>query len=183
MSYKYVNPAQASLIPGSQRYPSYGYTLFELIITLAIITIVLAPGIPQFSDFLKKTRLTLASNTMHAAINLTRSEAIKRNCRVDLAPSDGRYWEKGWAIFIDNNNNQRPDEGDTLINTHEALHSDIIITTSFTDTTKHYIAYNGSGRTQTNAGSQQVQAGTISLTLNDYVHRIHIDFLGRARMS
>ena len=161
----------------------HGFTLAELIIGISIIVLVLVTGIPQFSGILSRTRLRLATNALHQAINTTRSEAITCNCRVDLVPVDGRYWENGWTVFIDNNNNHQFDATETLIVSHEALNPGISITTRFTDANTHYIAYNGTGRTQTNASSQQTQTGTFALSTGEYTHRIHVDFLGRARVD
>jgi len=160
-----------------------GVTLPELLITIAIISVLVISGLPRVSLTLQKIRVLLATNALHNAINLTRSEAIAKNRRIDLIPIDGRYWENGWVIFVDSNNNQRMDRGETPIYSHEALHSSIRITTHFTDLKKHYIAYNGNGRTQTNASSQQPQVGTIALTAGDYVRRIHLNFSGRARVA
>ena len=52
----------------------------------------------------------------------------------------------------------------------------------FTDSKTTYLAYNGSGRTRTNAGNQTPQLGTISFLLDGKGRRIKLNFLGRARL-
>ncbi|PRC95055.1 GspH/FimT family pseudopilin [Solimicrobium silvestre] len=148
-----------------------GFSLVEVMFTLTIAVIVIGIGAPSFNDFIQQTRLILATNSLHSAINLTRSEAIKRNGRVDLVSINGN-WKNGWEIKSAN----------TIISTHEALHPTISISSGFFDNSTQYIAYNGTGRTRTNVSSKQPQAGTISIKVNKSVRRIKIDFLGRARV-
>jgi type IV fimbrial biogenesis protein FimT len=64
--------------------PGAGFTLVELIITVAVASVLLALAVPSFSQMIVSSRLTTQSNDMLAAINLARSEAIKRNASVTL---------------------------------------------------------------------------------------------------
>ena len=88
-----------------------GFTLIELIVTVAIAAIVLAIAVPSFQETITSNRLTTFSNTFVASLNLARSEAIKQNRRVTLCSStDGLScatggYQQGWIIFIDSNNN------------------------------------------------------------------------------
>ncbi len=157
--------------------------MVEAMAILLIVGILLAVGIPSFHAMLQSQRLTTAANALLMAVHLARSEAIHRGRRVDLVPaSDGRKWSKGWIIFIDDNNDQRLDPNETLIYSHSALHEDVRITPSFTDSKVQYIAYTGSGRTRTNANSQTSQAGNWLLESGSQSRKVVINFLGRARV-
>lgn len=61
-----------------------GFTLVELMVTIALASILLAIAVPSFNQMIVSGRLTAQSNDMLAAINLARSEAIKRNASVTL---------------------------------------------------------------------------------------------------
>ncbi len=78
----------------------YGFTLLELIITLALISLLTTIAIPNFMDSLRNNRLATAANELISAIHLARSEAIKRNQQV-VVRKTGTNWEDGWQVFVD----------------------------------------------------------------------------------
>jgi type IV fimbrial biogenesis protein FimT len=61
-----------------------GFTIIELMITVATASILLAIAVPSFNQLIVSGRLTAQSNDRVAAISLARSEAIKRNASVTL---------------------------------------------------------------------------------------------------
>ena len=79
-----------------------GFTLIELIITVTVLSVVLAFAIPSFRDFVRRNRLTTQSNEFVTAVNLARAEAIRRNRNVSLNandPSDNNNeWGMGWRV-------------------------------------------------------------------------------------
>lgn len=153
----------------------------ELMVVLSIASILLAIGVPSFSALIQNQRLTATSNEFFMSLNLARSEAIRRGARVDVAPADGRQWAQGWVVFVDHDNNQKPDSGDQIIFSHGPISKGITIKSAFTDSSKEYLAYNGSGRTRTNASNQTPQFGTVSFLLGERIRRIKLNFLGRPR--
>jgi type IV fimbrial biogenesis protein FimT len=159
-----------------------GLTLVELMLVLSIVSIILAAGVPGFQNLIQNQRLLTTTNDFFAAINLARAEAIHRGRRVDLVPAENADWSQGWEVFIDQNSNQIRDAGEKLIYSHGPAPSGLQIHSVFTDSSKPYLAYNGSGRTRTNASGQSPQLGTISFFLNGKIRRIKLNFLGRPRM-
>ncbi|MDO9419858.1 MAG: GspH/FimT family pseudopilin [Herminiimonas sp.] len=160
-----------------------GFSIVELMVILLIAGILMMIGIPSYQAMIQNHRLITATNALFMAVNLTRSEAIHRGVRVDMVPSgDGTKWTNGWVIFVDENNNQRPDKNETMIYSHGELHRDVRITPSFTDSKVQYIAYNGTGRTRTNANSQTSQSGNWLLEAGPKSRKVVINFLGRARV-
>lgn len=161
---------------------SRGYTMIELMTVLAIAMILLAVGVPSFNSLLQAHRMTTTVNNFFAAVNLARSEAIHRGVRVDLVPADGIDWAKGWIVLVDQNGDQNADPGEQIIFSHGPVPKGLAIKSGFTDSKKPYLAYNGAGRTRTNANSQTPQLGSWSFTLDDHVRRIVVNFLGRPRV-
>lgn len=74
-----------------------GFSLPELMISLLLVSVLLALGLPLFRGFIIEQRLRAVSTDLRAALMTTRSEAVKRNRDVELRPSaDG--WSAGWTI-------------------------------------------------------------------------------------
>jgi type IV fimbrial biogenesis protein FimT len=140
-------------------------------IVLAIAIILLTVGVPSFRSMIQNQRMTTATNDLLAAINLTRSEAIKRGARVHLASATGGAdWTKGWVVFIDKNNDHMPDAEDELIFSHQPVADGINIAHKPENTA---VQYNGTGHSQ---------AGHFLLTLDQLEKKIIINFLGRPRV-
>ena len=74
-----------------------GFTLIELMVTIAIAGTLATIAAPSFRDYVRTQRVKSASFDLAAALTLTRSEAIKRNTNIDLHPASGG-WKNGWAI-------------------------------------------------------------------------------------
>ncbi|MBT8435460.1 MAG: GspH/FimT family protein [Gammaproteobacteria bacterium] len=84
-----------------------GFTLLELLITLALISVLVAVAIPSMRAFSQNDRLTTNINTMIGHLAYARSEAVKRHAQVSLCVSNdtvgctGGNWEDGWIIYVD----------------------------------------------------------------------------------
>ena len=105
-----------------------GFTLIELIVTVAIAAIVLTLGVPSFQEIINNNRLTAGANELVGALHLARSEAVKRNVRVTLCKSaDGAVcttsggYQQGWIVFVDPNSNGTVDAGEPVIRSYSCL--------------------------------------------------------------
>jgi type IV fimbrial biogenesis protein FimT len=82
----------------------HGFTLVELLISIAILAILLALAAPSFTNASLPSKLRSVSNSLIGATNLARSEAIKRDAPVRLCVSaDGATcgagnWNQGWIV-------------------------------------------------------------------------------------
>ena len=109
----------------NQLESSTGFTLMELMVTIAIAGILLGVAIPSFTSIISSNRLTTYANELVTALNLARSEAIKRGGSVTVRKVDsnsctktGVNWNDGWDVFTDVNNNGTCDTSDVLIRTY-----------------------------------------------------------------
>ncbi len=94
-----------------------GFTLIEILVVLTISAILVAMSIPMFDGLIRSNRISSATNSFVASMDLARSEAVRRNglvavCRSVNADSAnptcsnaavGNFaaddWATGWIVF------------------------------------------------------------------------------------
>lgn len=64
-----------------------GFTLLELVVTVAVLAIALGIAVPSFQGITNRNRLTSVANELVAAVQLARMEALRRNERVVVCPT------------------------------------------------------------------------------------------------
>lgn len=143
-----------------------GWTLVESMVVLAIVAVMVAWALPSFVGVVQQARLSAATHTFLSAMALARSEAIKRNSRVvmcvavsDTACDTTGYWNQGWLLFEDVNNDGLFDPAERLIHYQAALHNQLLIKGN--SQVSHYISYRGNGRSYLLSGA--FQAGTLNI--------------------
>jgi len=100
-----------------------GFTLVELLVTLMVAAILLAVGVPSFVETIRQNRTVSQANNLVTALNLARSEAIKRGQQVTVLRT-GAEWEDGWQVFVDEDGDGTLDASDdTLVQEYAALGS------------------------------------------------------------
>lgn len=80
--------------------PHLGFTLIELMVTIAVLAILVAMAAPSFRSILEAQRMRAAAFDLMADLTLARSEALKRGqilAPVTLTPVSGN-WAAGWNI-------------------------------------------------------------------------------------
>jgi len=82
-----------------------GFTLIELMVTIAVLAIVIAIAAPSFTSVIQSNRSTALHHEVLGAIQTARSEAVKRRkdvviCRTEDQASckNGADWSAGWLI-------------------------------------------------------------------------------------
>src|SRR5258705_1484373 len=89
-----------------------GFTLVELMIVVAIGSLLFAACLPQYADWRAAKELANEAQHLAASMNLARTEAVKRGQRVTLCRTvDTRRcagasgWDGGWLVYVDLNRN------------------------------------------------------------------------------
>jgi len=189
----------------SQHASARGFTLIELMVTLALVAILMAVAVPSLTTFQRNAQLTSFSNTMLASMNAARGEAMKRGRYAMVVPADGTNWSSGWIVFVDVDRSQTysanhdtppdphdtPPDHDVTILTREAPPSYLAITPSLGSTAADsppYIMFDASGYSKTKAGG--FGALTFEIQRNDVTgsdqltqtRRLKIASTGRVRV-
>ena len=97
-----------------------GFTLIELMVTIAVVAILAAIALPSFQSSLRSNRVATTTNEMIASLSLARSEAIRNNGGSAVCPSNSGTacagnWSDGWLVWADANGNSALDAGETVL--------------------------------------------------------------------
>jgi type IV fimbrial biogenesis protein FimT len=142
-----------------------GYTMLELVMTMAIVVILGTLAVPGFRYVTNSNRIAGEVNGLLGDIQFARSQAVKEGLPVTICSSSDRAnctntdWEFGWIVFLDTNNSKTRDPGEAIIRTQPAFGG----TDTFVATpgTFHTLTFNRMGYAPTGV------ANAINITLHD----------------
>nr|WP_136250911.1 GspH/FimT family pseudopilin [Ningiella ruwaisensis] len=104
-----------------------GLTILELLITLAIASIVFMFVIPGAGDILKRSQMVAELNDLNAALRYARFQAIDTHAWATVCPAedlktcDVSDWNQTKIVFADDNFNDKRDEDETLFRVIEPV--------------------------------------------------------------
>lgn len=85
-----------------------GFTLLELLITIAIAAIIISLAAPSFSAMLMNNKLTAQGGGLTAGLNYARNTALSQSINVQFCPvgalnstTCGTNWGSGWMVLRD----------------------------------------------------------------------------------
>lgn len=96
-----------------------GVTLIELLVAIAMLAVLMTVAVPSFQTFMINNQVSAFSDQLYASLLLTRSEAIKRNGRVQICRSSNGTactgsWNEGWIVFEDKDGNSTPSTSEII---------------------------------------------------------------------
>jgi type IV fimbrial biogenesis protein FimT len=135
--------------------PQSGFNIIELMVTMAIVTIMATVAIPSFMTMSRDNRLAVKYNDFLGTLNLARNEALSRGTRVTICKwstgnfCNGKEWEDGWIVYVDTNRNKMIDNNERpIIRVYPALSKNEgshKITLRGTNTAANQIVFNAQG--------------------------------------
>ena len=162
-----------------------GFTLIELMVTIAIAATLMMVAVPSFVQFQRNARLSDAVSSFISAANTARANAMKQGVNTYLVSATGTSWSSGWLVYSDANWNKVFNEGtEEVVLRREALGTDLTIITpgatggpnSLVD---GYLMFNGSGYPRLKDGS--FSNGRIEIKTTDRSSTVIFDQVGRVR--
>lgn len=157
--------AKISSTDGRRRQAA-GFTLFEVLVSIAILLILSTLAVPSFTNFIAGQRVKAASFDLMSGLTLARSEAIKRNATAagttDIAPTGGS-WANGWTVSVWDTTLVTPAR--TTVGAHEAL-SGVTVTcvSAGAPAACATMSYLGTGRLASTTVMPSLQVGSPSTT-------------------
>jgi prepilin-type N-terminal cleavage/methylation domain-containing protein len=82
-----------------------GFTLLELMMTMAILVLIISMAMPSMTGFVQRNRLSAEVRGIVGAVALARSEAISRRTlvavmpRILSTPAVATDWNTGWQVI------------------------------------------------------------------------------------
>ncbi|MHB9796939.1 GspH/FimT family pseudopilin [Pseudomonas sp. MT3] len=145
-----------------------GFTLLELMVTVAVAAVLLSLAVPSFTDATLSGKLAANANDLVAGVTLGRSEAIKRNAVASMCVSSNGTscgsggWEQGWIVI----------SGSNVIQKHAAAPNGFKATSA---TTKIDFQPSGVGSTQAT-----IVVCRATPTVGSQEREVQVDATGRA---
>ncbi len=115
----------------------HGLTLIELLLVIAIGTILLTLAVPNIYVWVQNNRVDAISTDLNFALRYAQQEAIRRGSPVSICPQSFNYtscasdWTQGWMIFTNPNGGTTFDAStETLLQVHDPLMTHLELTSN-----------------------------------------------------
>ncbi|MBI2771376.1 MAG: GspH/FimT family pseudopilin [Burkholderiales bacterium] len=175
---------------------SEGFTLVELLVTVAILVLLVKMAAPSFANLVQSANVSSSVNTFLADLRFARSEAVRRGSMVVMCRSNspeaasptcgtgsgpgGNGWVSGWLVFVDRDNSNSYNSGDQLLRVQAAISGiDSMVEGGASSSTK--FEFTPLGRQRSVGNATQLQFGSTIPSERQRV--VCINPAGRARIA
>jgi len=101
-----------------------GFTLVELMVTIAVMVVVLAVATPSMNQLAANNQVAGAKSAFASTIALARTEAARRGQTVMIQAESGgttnNEFGNGWSVYVDADGSGTVNAGDVLVRKFEA---------------------------------------------------------------
>src|SRR5690606_27147970 len=187
--------AMSNTYPLVARPNAVGFTLLELLTAIAVLGVLLAIGVPAFTETIRTNRLAAQANDVVQALSMARSEASKRGIPVAVCAANADQsgcagdtaddWANGWIVFTDDGATPGSlENGELVLQTSRRVADEMQLSTN----NLGFVRYAANGGT-TNAAATPIGTAVIVFELRPNtctgtnVRRITVERTGRANLS
>ena len=135
---------------------SSGFTLLELMVTMASTFIMFGLVMPQVTAQIDRSRFSTQINAFSSSLQFARSTAVTQNQQVVICKSpDGLQcnrrapWQDGWIVFVDADRDRQVSPDEAIIQKQNRLRYDVEIDYRAFGS-RNYLTYRPDGITKTN---------------------------------
>lgn len=102
-----------------------GFTLIELIVTIAVIAIIASLAMPYYHRFMAEAEAKNITRLLEFHIQKAKSSAAVYRTNVvicsspDLSSCQSNQWNQGFLVFVDYNKNRQVDTNEPVLSQHQ----------------------------------------------------------------
>lgn len=181
-----------------------GFTLVELIITMAVLAVLAALAVPTFGAWINNARVRSAAEALQNGIRVAQAEALTRSQQtVFVLTNDEPAWNStpvddgaNWAVHAQPRANSAEDAADASNDTHPFIEGGTQASAAGVSITgPGLLCFNASGRITTSTSTTVPNAGAVTCadtfpityevkhgTTVDRTYRVLVSVGGRIRM-
>lgn len=163
-----------------------GFTLAELLVSLAVGALVFSVGVPSYTQFSLNSQQVKSANELLGSLHAARDLAVTRNVRVTVCPSESKLdcdasdWTSGWIVFIDDDANRSVGPTEDIVlasDEHDAID---LASSEFSN----FLIFRPNGRVMVNNPRQNMGEFTLCDRRGSAHARVVVmDMSGRPRVS
>ncbi|WOH39172.1 GspH/FimT family pseudopilin [Thalassotalea fonticola] len=147
-----------------------GFSLIELMVTIAIMSSLVTIGMPSYHDLIMRYHVKTEVDKWLLALNHARQAAITSGNIITLCPSSngfscGKNWHDGAILFIDNNRDHQKDDNEVILKVVEQSKNQQVLTwRAFQN--RNYIQFQQNGFTWNQNGTLRICSADPTLKYN-----------------
>ena len=133
---------------------SRGFTVIEMMLTIAVLGILLGLALPNFTRWVNNTKIRTAAEAISSGLQLARTEAVRRNVNVQFVLTGMTGWQVSTVATVETIQTRSANEGSSA--------TSVTVTPAGATT----VTFDGLGRVVPNADASAAVAQVVVDALN-----------------